>query len=183
MRHYFFLKNNWYFLTYRTKHSFPVLGYVWAKELILDRIDAVYFKTNDYFSFSILDNHFHLLVFVEDAKVFSKKLQYIIGGSAFEINKKLGCRGSIWGRHFVLPVNGENNLFRVSSYVLGNPLRHGLVKDLNELYQYRFANFYQFYDRSGKAFAENLVLSGLKLKVSEEAEEKFWRDIIGNGRI
>ena len=121
-----------------------------------------------YQSFSILDNHFHLVCLIERPKQFSLDLQCVFGRSSYEINKISNRIGHFWGRHFVLTVEDEENFNKVLGYILGNPLRHGLVKDLEGLYNYRFCNYKYFCKRDGIETMESLVLANLELKVEEK---------------
>ncbi|MFH0988174.1 MAG: hypothetical protein V1763_02280 [Parcubacteria group bacterium] len=179
MKKYIFFPDEIYFLTYRTTEFKPYLKDNRQKDIVLRRIIGCEQRYNKgHFAYSIQDNHLHLLSLVEDPKQFSIDLQQIIGGSAFQVNKSLNRNGALWGRHFALPVHGTHNISMVLAYILGNPIRHGNIKTITELYDYPYCNYKNFCDMNSKEAMEALVLGKLKSKAPIENEELFWETVL-----
>ena len=173
MKKYYFSENYLYFLTYRTKTFQNFLEANEIKEIIYNRIKNVKENhDNEYFAYSILNNHVHLMLLVTNKDSLTSDLQMIFGGSAREVNKKLNREGSLWGRSFALSVKSQLDYYRVLSYILSNPIRHGIVPNLNELYNYKYCNYRDFCVLNGREMMESLVLKNLRLKIEEE---KFWK--------
>jgi len=92
--------------------------------------------------YCIMPNHVHILFDTsiqlegkemgnlneENYVQLNKIMQYIKGGSAFEINKMLGRRGTFWQKesydHFV---RGGKEMGRIVQYILMNPVKARLV--------------------------------------------------------
>jgi putative transposase len=125
-------------------------GPTYLKDPIVAGIVADKFKSYDgkYYeldAFTILSNHYHLLIDTfhqikdlpprtkiteENFVPLNKIMKYINGGSAFEANKALGRKGSFWQiEPYDRLVRDEDEYFDTLRYIVDNPVKAGLVKN------------------------------------------------------
>lgn len=118
-----------------------------AEELAkkIHQYDGEYY---DLIAFTIMSNHFHLLIdtssqltdipdnveiTTENYAPLEKIMHQIKGGSAFEINKVIGRKGRFWQPesydHFTRTVEEFFNIIR---YIANNPVKAGLVRQWND---------------------------------------------------
>lgn len=84
----------------------------------------------------LMSNHFHLLVEPVGASL-SESMQKLLTGFAMYFNKKNDRRGHVFqGRFRSILVEKEEYLLELVRYIHLNPLRAGIVKDINELNHY-----------------------------------------------
>ncbi|HCC22874.1 TPA: hypothetical protein DF272_01705 [Candidatus Falkowbacteria bacterium] len=74
-----------------------------------------------------------------------------------------------------MPIVESDNFNQVQAYVLGNPIRHGLLTAYDDLKHYKYCNFDKWIEINTDEGMKFQVLSQLRLKVNSEDEEKFWR--------
>jgi REP element-mobilizing transposase RayT len=85
-------------------------------------------------AFSFLGNHFHLLLFAEDAGRLSEFMCYLNGNLAREVGRLADWKEKFWGRryqHIVVSDEEEAHDARLK-YVLSNGVKEGLVGSLRE---------------------------------------------------
>lgn len=79
-------------------------------------------------NFSILGNHFHLIITPGSGESLSAIMQWILSVFAMAYNRKLGLTGHVWGeRFFSKVIEGLKELLRTFEYIDENPVRAGLV--------------------------------------------------------
>ena len=84
----------------------------------------------------LMSNHFHLLVEPVGASL-SESMQKLLTGFAMYFNKKNDRRGHVFqGRFRSILIEKEEYLLELVRYIHLNPLRAGIVKDMNELNHY-----------------------------------------------
>ena len=120
----------------------------------------------------MLSNHYHLLLRGERWDDVPKFLQLINGGSAYLLNKLDGPAGrGVWDKRFSKPINTEVGLYNVAGYILGNPLKHGVVKDLTELYKHQFCNYGEVVKERGLEYVDNMIHQTIAMNLDLEKEE------------
>jgi len=125
------------------------------------------------YAYSIVSNHIHQLFFLESRNDLPKIIQIIQGGSAYELNKILKREGGIWDRYYnrIIWSPDKHAIFNVIGYIIGNPLKHGIVKSFQELKKYKFCSYHQFTEMYGDKRAEQLVQSVLGFDDEENIEK------------
>lgn len=79
-------------------------------------------------NFSILGNHFHLIITPGREESLSVIMQWVLSVFAMAYNRKLGLTGHVWGERFYSKViDGLKELIRTFEYIDENPVRAGLV--------------------------------------------------------
>ena len=157
-----------YFVTYKTFN---------AEKYFIDAIDKgilmaeIYKAKNDFklkiFSLAILSNHYHVLLKCSDWISIHKVWRQINGGASFLINNRHGLRRKIWGDKFNWAVKDEEAFNKFLGYILGNPLKHGLVKSLDELRDYEFSNYKEVVEEYGQDYIDSLIVLGQKFDFEE----------------
>ena len=166
-----------YLITYHTSPDTQANLDNESKQIILNQIQKVSVKTKTQVPFfAILDNHLHLLA-TPEADILPKEfIAEISGGSSFQINKHLNRQGKLWDKYHCWGIFHEKAYNNISAYILGNPIRHGLVKSFDELIQYPFCSFSEYATRLDRAAVEEDVLTILKIK-TEETKEDFYNSL------
>jgi REP element-mobilizing transposase RayT len=173
---YQFIENFTYFITYKlAKACQPVVSFDdTIKEIIKKRILTNEKFQIDIIAYAILSDHLHLLIDFIDQAMAKEYLKQLAGGSSFEMNKYLNKKGNNWEKYFPKAIPNEKAYYNVIGYILGNPIRHGLVNSFEELFDYNYTNFSQFCDEENREFVENVILNVLKIK-DNDVEERFYQ--------
>jgi len=105
-------------------------------------------------------------------------MQIINGGSSFRLNKMLNSRhGGIWMDKWTKKADNEESAFRILGYILGNPYKHGLVKNLQKLYEYPFSSYKTLVEQRGAEYADNLIMQTIALDLDLETQEAYIENI------
>jgi REP element-mobilizing transposase RayT len=137
------------------------------KEHFVARLSSLLTKTSmNCYAWSLMSNHFHLLL-MPSAVSLSEFMRRLLTGYAVYFNRKYKRAGHLFqNRYKSILCEEEPYFLELVRYIHLNPLRAGLVKDLNELDRYPW---------SGHA-----VLLGHRTVEGQESGEVLAR--FGNGR-
>ena len=165
--------NTFQFITCKTFLDQQYFNTDTKKQIIKNQIAKAVerFHLHNY-AYSIVSNHLHQLFFLENRNDLPKIIQIIQGGSSYKLNKNLRCEGRIWARYYnrIIWSPDKFAIFNVIGYIIGNPLKHGVVKSFQELKGYKFCSYYQFTKMYGDKRAEQLVRSVLGFDDEENIE-------------
>jgi putative transposase len=85
------------------------------------------------FGYTLMNNHFHLLLRPDDGQSISRILQSLTVAHTWRYHRRHRSVGHVWQGRFKSPViQDDDHLLTVLRYVEGNPLRAGLVADLKD---------------------------------------------------
>jgi putative transposase len=77
----------------------------------------------------VLPNHYHILVRIEDMRVFSQGITRLHGRTSFEMNRKDDASGRrVWYRSQDRCMRSEAHYFTTLNYIHNNPVKHGYVR-------------------------------------------------------
>lgn len=94
------------------------------------------------------------------------------------LKKITGIHQSLWGEEkFSKLLYDEDSYWRVFVYIIGNPLKHNLVKDLNELENYKHCNYGERLKESDKESLHNLILENQKFDFETD---EAWKKLYGS---
>lgn len=174
----YFLNNTYYFITTPTINRYPFFDMPEKKQIVLERIKKAQsrFKLSS-IEFSIISFHHHLLAHFSLGKIIPRFLQFINGGSAYQLNKLTGNKKPIWDEYNLIVITTDEMLGKVKGYTIGNPLKHREVKDFEELKYYPFSSYGSVVQRGGEDYAKVLVNS-----VILTDEEKFFESLKGKSQ-
>ena len=151
-----FLDKSYYFVTCRTTDGKEYLRTDEAKDVIFNNFIRVKnLFSLEYLDFVILNNHFHFAVFINNSSDLPKMMQLINGNTSKQLNLKLSYR--LWGKYYERLIKSEKSFFKISGYIAGNPLKHKLVKNFDELERYKYGSFGNLVADYGKIGAIEIV--------------------------
>ena len=106
-------------------------------------------------AFCIMDNHAHLLVYIEDVNNMSSYMQKINTLYAMYYNKKLNNRvGHVFRNRFKSEeIANENHLINCIRYIHNNPVKANIVKTTKE---YLYSSYKDYFSKSGLALNEKI---------------------------
>lgn len=89
-------------------------------------------KMAETLAFVVMPDHLHWLMQIEHGVTLASVMRSVKAGSARLINKLRGCPGaSVWQRgYYDRALRREEDLLDLARYVVGNPLRSGLVENM-----------------------------------------------------
>jgi len=94
-----------------------------------DLLGAAHEHSQAVFAWTVLPNHYHLLVHAQNIKGFLKALGQLHGRTSFRWNGKESCRGrQVWHRVAETEMKSERHFWATLNYVLHNAVRHGYVR-------------------------------------------------------
>ncbi|TAL50938.1 hypothetical protein EPN81_01330 [Patescibacteria group bacterium] len=159
----FFLDHVWYFITVPTNDHEPIFHRLEFRGVLLEKLQTAFrkFSINKY-HFSIMSDHYHILIYVHEGAVIPKLLHFIHGGTSFQLH--LDRPTSIWGEYHVYVHATEELLDRVAGYVVGNPIKHGEVKTFDALLIWPFSSFSLLVEQVGRISAQEMVHSTIALE-------------------
>ncbi len=165
----FFKEFTYYFITSHTLRHQKLFDTDSKKDIILNRIiDGLEkFGLKDFY-FGINSNHYHLLAYFGKYTTIPKLLNYINGGSSFELNNLDNARGRmVWDEYHLYLVEDDHALYQIKGYVIGNPYKHGEVETIKKLKNYKYSSFSDIVMQFGESQAEDMVLSCINLNLAD----------------
>lgn len=143
-----YLDNQIYFLTVRCVNGQSYFRN--KKNLILKTSSEIFQKFNyGVYAFVILDNHFHLLLRVNNN--FKEFIKNLNGRIAFEINKIDNARGrKVIYQYWDHCIRNKTDFWKHFNYIHQNPVKHGYVKELTEAFSYSFSSARQWKKLKGE---------------------------------
>jgi REP element-mobilizing transposase RayT len=168
----YFTEQIYYFITVPTVGHQKFFNNEIKKDILLNRI----IKAEEVFgikdlNYGINSNHYHLVGFFGEWTQIPKLLNFINGGSSFEINKIDNTKGrKVWDEYHLYSVNKDDVLYKIIGYVVGNPYKHEEIKSIKDLYNYKYSSFSRLAQKVSSSEVENMVLSCINLKFSDLKE-------------
>jgi putative transposase len=136
-------------------------------------------------AWALLSNHFHLLLRPTREKL-SLFMRRLLTGYAVTFNLRHRRTGHLFqNRYKSIVCEEEPYLLELVRYIHLNPLRAGLVADVEGLDRYRWsghAGIVGISPLAGQEFAEVLALFGQRTKTARAAYGQFIRDGVPQGR-
>ena len=165
----FFKEYAYYFITVPTLRHERLFDSNEKKELLVQRIKKGVLKydiTELYFG--INSDHYHLIGYFKNKESIPGLLNFINGGSSYNLNNLDNKRGRmIWDEYYLYLVEDDDALYKIKGYVIGNPYKHGEVKTLDHLKYYKFSSYAEVVDKEGEEMAKGMILSCIDLKLDE----------------
>ena len=157
--------DTFYFLTARTVEKNKLFDTGEKKRIFNRTLKNVLEKYNYLlYAWTILDNHYHLLVKIaigENLKFFVKDLHSL---SAKRINELDGQTGrKVWFQYWDRCIRDEKDFYFHFNYIHHNLVKHGYVKIQDDVLKYPFCSYNQWMEKKGgewmsDCFAEYPIL-------------------------
>lgn len=126
--------NTEYFITFNIHNRSSIFEDVKIARLFCKHI-AVNEKKNQckWLTWVLMPDHFHGLLQLGEKVQLSKVIAELKGTTAYKINAELGRKGKLWQTSFYdHALREEENRKNIARYIVANPLRKGLVKDIKK---------------------------------------------------
>ncbi len=147
----------------------------------VDRLGSLLVETDtDCYAWALLDNHFHLLLRCRRLEL-SRFMRRLLTGYAVTFNLRHKRSGHLFqNRYKSIVCEEEPYLLELIRYIHLNPLRAGLVSDLDALERYPWCGHavllgYRPFD--GQPVDEVLLRFGKRLSVAQ----KYYREFVADG--
>ncbi len=142
--------DSFYFFTVRTVAGQWLLQPDKYKKILLETIKSKTQKFNyTLIAYSILNNHYHLIIKVTNAKKISKFIGEINGASAYAINNADDViNRKIWWNYYDHIIRDESDFFKHLNYLHQNPIKHNLTKSFN----YKFSSYKDWLKKKGENY-------------------------------
>lgn len=149
------------------------------------------------YSYCLMPNHFHLLIKTNEFPL-SKIMQKLLTSYAIYFNSRYDRKGHLFqNRYKAIVCDKENYLFSLIQYIHLNPLRAGLVKNIND---YKWSSHQTYIGRTkskilcvekffndigegsfttGYRVYNNLITAGFDEKLKENFEKAYKSQILG----
>lgn len=136
------MPNARYHVTARANRKEFIFNSPWVKEMfeaIIERAKKKYsFRIEN---FTIMGNHFHLIIQPGPKQNLSRIMQWIMSRFATAFNRALGLTGHVWGdRFYSAIINSFRDLVHAFDYIDYNPVKACLVTSPQS---WKFGGLYQ----------------------------------------
>jgi putative transposase len=146
-----------YFVTCTTYGKAKLLETREKKMLVLNTLEEVMSSHDiDLVAWVILDNHYHTLFQVKNAKTIPLVFQRVHGKSSFEINRIDGIRRrKVWYNYWDECVRDERDYYNKLNYIHLNPVKHGYVENAED---YEFSSYPVYLEANGEEWINDVLL-------------------------
>jgi len=123
-----------YLVTTVIHRRLPVFRDFWVARACIRPLAATETDTDAHWlAWVLMPQHFHGLVSLGPHTGLSDLMRRLKGASALAVNRHLGRRGTLWQPGFYdHALRREESRIQAARYIVANPLRAGLVKDLRD---------------------------------------------------
>ncbi|MCX6743954.1 MAG: transposase [Candidatus Parcubacteria bacterium] len=154
----YYLNNNLFFVTCRTFLRKKYLIGDLAKESALSRFLQIEKGFNINFeAFSVLSNHYHFLLYLEDGQLLKRVINILNGGISYDVRRITKVEQPFWDKYHNSNVSDEERKYKVMGYILGNPYKHRLVKSIEDLKNYQFSNYNKVIAKYGEETIRDMI--------------------------
>jgi putative transposase len=152
-----FLDEAMYFVTSTTYQKARLINTDEKKRMVLNSLgEALTGYGISLQAWVILDNHYHILFQVKNAKTIPHVFQRVHGKSSFEINRMDGIRRrKVWYNYWDECVRDERDYFNKLNYIHLNPVKHGYVENAED---YEFSSYRAYLKANGEDWVNDLLL-------------------------
>lgn len=146
-----YFDNTMYFVTARTIDGDHHFNTDMKKKMIFNCLKEIIEKLAiNLYAWVIVNNHYHLLLKVFDGKDVFQLAKHINGKSSHELNIFEGKQGrKIWFQYRDWCIRNEIDFYKHFNYIHHNPVKHGYVKNQDEVLNYYFCSYRQWYEKKG----------------------------------
>jgi len=134
----------------------PIIGHAPARMAAFEQqlLEASQAHCQQIFAWTILPNHYHILVKCDDVEALLIVLGKLHGRTSFEWNGEESCRGrKVWFSAVETGIKSERHFWASFVYVLNNAVKHRYVAKWQD---WPFCNAQRFLDQNGKEEAMRL---------------------------
>lgn len=145
------LKNTIYFISVHTYDDLPIFKDNRKQELLKLIANLINEAGCNLFAYAILINHYHLLLQVSNAQLISDLFKKLHGSLSYKWNGDDDSRGrTIFQNYWDYCIRNEKDFWIHFNYIHQNPIKHGLIKNLEELNEYKFCSYRKWLSSKGE---------------------------------
>lgn len=143
-----------YFVTARTLRGRRLFNTDQKKIILVSRINRSIKRFGiTLHAWVVVDNHYHILFGLRHGNMLNKLVQYINGGSAFELNKFDHVTGrQVWWNYWDKNIRQERDFYVRFNYIHHNPVKHGYARRNTD---YRFSSYQHYLKKLGTEFLQD----------------------------
>ena len=126
--------NRIYFITTNTNHRLKLFNDFNTARIVVDSMRQLHeCKHVQSLSCVVMPDHLHWLIQLSEECSLAEIIKRLKAQSAHSINRHLNSSGSVWQRsYYDRGLRKEEDIKDVSRYIVANPLRAGLVKEIGD---------------------------------------------------
>ncbi|XOU94463.1 MAG: REP-associated tyrosine transposase [Candidatus Kerfeldbacteria bacterium] len=149
-----YLDNCTYFLSSRTLDKKRYFNTDHKKGILADILKSASKRYKIIlYGWVILENHYHLLIKVDNKKQLINFIKTLHGKSAIELNKfENKPKRKIWVNYWDKCVESEKDFHTHLNYIHHNPIKHKYVKDMSD---YKYSSYQYYLSKYGYEWLEN----------------------------
>ena len=128
------LHHHIYSITTVTRKRYPLFSDFAAARLLIRELQRLN-EEHDVISLAwvVMPDHLHWLIQLNDHCSLSRVMKLVKARSTRAINNRLGQHGSLWQpAYYDHALRKEEDIRQFARYIVANPLRAGLVRDIGE---------------------------------------------------
>ena len=148
------INDSWYFITAHTVGNSLPLKRVEAKNIWIQQlsINAEKYEVR-IVAYVVLDNHYHLLCYLEKSANLPDFISRLHGSSSYAINKAENKPNRrIWHNYWDRIIRDETDFYTKINYIHYNPVKHGYVANPED---WCFSTYRDFIEKKGNAWVED----------------------------
>lgn len=108
------------------------------------------FKINIY-AYVFLDNHYHIIIKIQNKFWLPKFIKLLHGQSAIILNKSQNIPNrKIWTNYFDRCIRSKKDFWTRFNYIHNNPIKHGYIKNPESLNKYKVSSYNQWIEKNDK---------------------------------
>jgi len=121
-------------------------------------------------AWALFPNHYHFVArSPDDPTTLRKFITHLHASSARELNKQCNSEGRrVWHNYWDMRITFQNSYFARLKYVMNNPVKHGVVRNVKE---YRWCSAHWFAENASKSYyktVESFKIDRLNIR------DDFW---------
>lgn len=157
------------------------------REDFVERLTTLLAETKTVcYAWSLIDNHFHLLLLPTEQPL-ATFMRRLLTGYAVSFNLRHCRTGHLFqNRYKSIVCDSDVYLLELIRYIHLNPIRAGIIKELDNLASYRWCGHQQLLEKTGcRLLAEDdvLCLFARRKNAARRSYLQFLADGIGQGKI
>ena len=141
-----YLDDTLYFLTARTVEKNKLFNTEEKKKIFYKTLKDILERYNYFLhAWTILDNHYHLLMRIatgENLKFFVKDLHSLSAKRINELDDQIGRK--VWFQYWDRCIRDEKDFYLRFNYIHHNLVKHGYVKTQDDVLKYPFCSYEQW---------------------------------------
>lgn len=152
------LNNTWYFITAHTYKQSSIFQPQPHKEIWLETLIEITSGYGiDLFAWALLQNHYHVLMYFNNANCLPNFIQRFHGSTAYQLNKLDETKGrTIWYSYWDRCVRDEKDFWTKFNYIHYNPVKHRYVDRMGK---WEYSSFRSVISQYGEEWMDDVLSS------------------------